>query len=254
MVRVACKDDRKSMNSDNLYKAFQKEVSAFDFSTKVAEVFDDMVERSIPGYHQILNNIDLLVQQFAQTNSSLYDLGCSTGNTLLHIFPHLKHFSLKVKAIDNSQAMLEKCKKKLLTLTNPSMDLSFECQNIENILIKQASIVILNFTLQFIAPQNRHIVLKNIFEGLQTKGILILSEKICFHNTTLQKHITQLHHQFKKQQGYSQLEISQKRSALENVLIPDTYLTLCKRLKKAGFIHFTVHFQQLNFVSLVAFK
>ncbi len=239
---------------DNIYKKQHNSVAFFEFNQEVVEVFDDMIERSVPGYRSLLHQIGLLANQFAQPNNHIYDLGCSTGNTLAYLLPALSDIHSHIFAIDSSIDMINQCKQRFDPSNNAINTLNFLHQTIEETPIEQATVVILNFTLQFIPPPQRTHVLSQIYQGLQPGGILVVSEKICFDHPQIQEHMTKLHHRFKSQQGYSKLEISQKRAALENVLIPETQDQLQKRLSEAGFTNIAQHFQQINFVSWVAFK
>ena len=90
--------------------------------------------------------------------------------------------------------------------------------------------------------------------GLVDQGVLILSEKIQFSDERSEQLFVDLHHDFKRGNGYSDLEISQKRDALEHVLIPETIEAHRERLLAAGFSRVETWFQCFNFVSLVAFR
>lgn len=226
----------------------------FVFDENVAEVFEDMINRSVPGYATIVSMIGLLARQYCMAGSTVYDLGCSLGAASLAILDQVPHDDYKLVAVDNSAAMIERCRKTLTTGDSNSPAVEIRCQDIQNSEIANASIVVLNFTLQFIAVEDRAALLKRIYQGMQPGGILILSEKIRFPDAKLDKLFIDTYHTFKQKMGYSQLEISQKRSALENVLIPETIAAHKERARAAGFDTIDVWFQCFNFASLVAFK
>jgi tRNA (cmo5U34)-methyltransferase len=159
----------------------------------------------------------------------------------------------KIIAVDNSQAMIEQLETNLADDTG-NIDVEFVCADIRDFPIENASVVVLNFTLQFIPIEDRLKFLKKIYSGLLPGGILIVSEKLKFEDTRQQELQTQLHHTFKKAHGYSELEVSQKRSALENVLLAETLLTHQQRLNKAGFSSAEAWFQYFNFASIIALK
>lgn len=241
-------------HKDKLYQKPRKKVEAFRFTEEVVQVFDDMIQRSVPGYNDLLNHIGLLTKQHVQDQSHVYDLGCSTGNSLLAIMPHISALKIDLFGVDTSEAMLKTCQERIQPLLTPSLSFHPCMQSLTETTISNAAAVIMNFTLQFVPPDQRNQVLQNIHQGLNPGGILILSEKVQFKDSAQQERFTDWHHAFKKQQGYSQLEISQKRAALENVLISDTQEQLIQRFSQAGFSNVWTFFQQLQFVSMVAIK
>lgn len=238
------------MKKDSIFAKPMPFIKQFSFDSKVADVFPDMIKRSVPGYQQILHSISLFAHQFAQANSNIYDLGCSHGAAILAVSENLPFDNCKIIGVDNSKAMLDHCKKNLANLQN----LELVCDDIENVKIENASIVILNFTMQFLPVKKRLLLLKNIYQGLNKGGILIISEKIKFNNLEFNNLMQLIHQSFKLANGYSSLEVSQKRTALENVLIADSLPTLKKRLNQAGFVNNSLWFQYLNFCSIIAIK
>ncbi len=243
----------KPSNKDTLYASPLESISAFNFDEAVANVFPDMIQRSVPGYQTIISAIGLLAERYVQKNSVCYDLGCSLGAATFSMRHQISIRDCKIISVDNSPAMIEQCKKNLKQ-DNASIDVEFLCTDIRNIAIEDASVVVLNFTLQFIPIEQRLAFLKKIYQGLLPGGILILSEKLKFRDEQQQLLHIELHHLFKKNQGYSDLEISQKRSALENVLLAETFSTHQQRLFKAGFSSAEVWFQYFNFASLIVLK
>jgi len=237
---------------DSLF-ASKKHPGDFVFDDKVATVFNDMINRSIPGYSTIVSMIAVLANKYCQDNTTIYDLGCSLGAASLAIASQLNCRNCKIVAVDSSQAMVEKFQQQL---TRDEIDTAIElrCEDILTTKISNASVVVLNFTLQFIPISQRAELLQQIHEGMEPGGILILSEKIRFPDQALDELFVEVYHSFKEKMGYSKLEISQKRTALENILIPEPIDTHVRRLKKAGFTNTDVWFQCFNFASLVAFK
>lgn len=242
-----------SINKDNLYASPIASVSSFKFDESVVNVFPDMIQRSVPGYPAIVSAIGLLAGRYAQEHSLCYDLGCSLGAATLSMRHQILTKHCKIIAVDNSESMVQQFKHNL-TLDSGSIDVDILCADIRDITIENASVVVLNFTLQFIPIEDRLVFLKKIYQGLLPGGILILSEKLRFEDARQQALQTDLHHTFKKAQGYSDLEISQKRSALENVLLAETFSTHQQRLNHAGFSSAEVWFQYFNFASMIALK
>lgn len=226
----------------------------FVFDEKVARVFDDMINRSVPGYSTIIAMIGVLAERYCQENSVIYDLGCSLGGATLAAALRLQSKDYSIVAVDNSPAMIDHLQQKLATTPDLSKRIECRCEDILDTPINEASIVVLNFTLQFIPPQARNDLIARIYAGMRAGGILIISEKIVFPDEKLNRLFIDLYHSFKENMGYSKLEISQKRAALENVLIPESIDAHRNRLTLAGFESVDVWFQCFNFASMVAFK
>lgn len=235
---------------DNLFNA-NIDIADFRFDKEVVEVFDDMVRRSVPGYDSMIQMIGLIARMYGQDNTNYYDLGSSTGAISLAIALNNKHQKNTFFAIDNSEEMVSKCKQNLESKID---NLQATCADINQIQIENASIVVLNLTLQFIDVKDRSNLIKKIYEGLNPGGVLIISEKIHFEDKETQDQITNLHIDFKKENGYSELEIANKRQAIENVLITDTKAIHIERLKDSGFKDTSCFFQCLNFVSFLSVK
>jgi len=227
------------------------DIADFRFDKKVVKVFDDMVRRSVPGYDSMIQMVGLVARMYGQDNTNYYDLGASTGAISLAISLNNKHKNNQFIAIDNSAEMVRKCQ---ANLEKEIENLKVLCADINDTDISNASIVVLNLTLQFIDVDARLALLKKIYNGLNPGGVLIISEKIHFDDTETQNHITKLHIDFKRENGYSELEIANKRQAIENVMITETKKTHITRLKDCGFIEASCYFQCLNFVSFLSVK
>jgi tRNA (cmo5U34)-methyltransferase len=223
----------------------------FTFNEDVANVFDDMVRRSVPGYQSMIEMISLMVKNYGQDNTNYYDLGASTGATAIALGLNNPHQNNRIIAVDNSSEMIKKCAK---NLTGKIKKFDVICADIENIEINNASVVALNLTLQFIKPEQRQALIDKIYQRLNQGGVLIVSEKIHFNNPQKQAEITQLHLDFKRANGYSEMEIAAKRQSIENVLITDDKQTHFARFHHAGFKNSLCHFQCLNFASFLAIK
>lgn len=242
---------REKPRRDNLF-ASADAVGDFVFDDKVADVFDDMVNRSIPGYGTILSMIGVLAAKYVLPGSNVYDLGCSLGGASFAMASSITTENCTIHALDNSAAMIERLK---LRLEEQSSGLiAPRCADILQCEIENASIVVLNFTLQFVAPADRQELIDKIYQGLNPGGILIISEKIIAPDPELNELLIELYHKFKENMGYSKLEISQKRTALENVLIPETLEQHRARITSSGFRTFEAWFQCFNFASMIAFK
>ena len=226
----------------------------FVFDDKVAEVFEDMINRSVPGYSTIVAMIGVLAERYCRPGTRVFDLGCSLGGASFAVAQSVSHDDYDIVAVDNSPAMIERLAGRVSEGKFGHDRIDCRLEDVRQCQIEQASVVILNFTLQFIDPASRQQLIERVYSGMVEGGILILSEKIQFPDPTLNELCIDLYHGFKESMGYSKLEISQKRTALENVLIPETLDDHRQRLTRAGFNTMDVWFQCFNFASIVAFK
>jgi tRNA (cmo5U34)-methyltransferase len=240
---------------DRLFDTDIQNIGDFVFDDRVVRVFPDMINRSVPGYSLVVPMIGLLARQYAQDHSNLYDLGCSLGAASLAMRAAVRARNARIWAVDNSADMIRQFSATLEEQDGAGSPAIHPLhQDILETRIEDASVVVLNFTLQFVDPSKREGLLKKIVEGLNPGGILILSEKIRFDDLQEQALQVHWHHQFKRAQGYSDLEIARKRDALENVLTPESMQQHRNRLRSAGFTDVYQWFQGFNFVSMVAFR
>ena len=241
-------------HQDNLFAHPLGTVHSFVFDKAVVDVFPDMIRRSVPGYETILAHCGELASRYVQSGSHCYDLGCSLGASTLAMRTRIEdHHNTKIIAVDNSAAMLNKCTTMLASVPS-TISTELLNQDICDTKIENASMVVMNFTLQFIPMPQRVPLLEKIYAGLNPGGCLVISEKLHFEPPSLNTLLSDLHHQFKRAQGYSDLEISQKRDSIENVLIPETLDAHIQRLRACGFQSASPWFQCFNFCSLVAIK
>jgi len=240
------------MKPDKIY-AEQKQVVDFAFDEAVTDVFPDMIRRSVPGYETVISLLGVLAQQYAQENTRIYDLGSSLGASTLSMYSQIRSKNIKHICVDNSEAMVKRSQSRLARHM-PNADLTILCEDIQKTEITNASVVVINFTLQFLSPKSRLSLVQKIYEGLLPGGVLILSEKLVFEDATEGQNQIDWHHSFKRANGYSDMEVSQKRASLENVMIPDSIETHQTRLNDAGFDHSYQWFQAFNFASLIALK
>jgi len=236
-------------NKDQVFAKPLSDVGAFEFNENVARVFQDMISRSVPGYELLLRMIGLYASVFVQDHSNVYDLGCSLGEVSRIVEQQTRHLDCNIIAVDNSPSMIGQCKQQ-----GESRKIQWICDDIQNIEICNASMIALNLTLLFIEPNKRQTLISSIAQGLNPGGVLVLSEKVLLEEGLENERMVQLHQAFKKTQGYSDLEISQKRTALENVLVPDQQSMHYQRLKEAGFSEIYLCFRCFNFVSYLAIK
>jgi len=241
------------MKKDDIFKSC-KYSSAFKFDESVADVFEDMLNRSIPLYYTMQHLILKFSEAYSSTNDLIVDLGCSHGFTCLQLAANLKR---RIIGIDSSRPMIEKAVSNL-TLRNDIKG-SVEFMNLEIspetiCRFNDAKVFILSLTLQFIIPQNREEIINTIFFNLKNNGILILIEKTTLPHSVLNETFINFYHDFKESNGYSKTEIASKRKSIENVLIPFSLEKNVDMLYQAGFREVTTFVQWLNFSGIIAIK
>nr|WP_298413657.1 carboxy-S-adenosyl-L-methionine synthase CmoA [uncultured Halomonas sp.] len=228
-------------------------VASFSFDERVVACFPDMIRRSVPGYGQILGMLGIIAERHLRQGGHVYDLGCSLGAVGLALAGRLPPEAFTLTGVDLSPAMVERAR---ATLGDecPTHQIEIMEGDIRHIQYQPAAMIVLNFTLQFLPPRDRDAVIGKLFEALEPGGVLVLSEKIVAADEQENAWLVERYHDFKRANGYSDLEISQKRTALENVLVPDTLDAHHARLLQAGFARTSTWFQYLNFASMIAFK
>ena len=232
-------------------KVFNKSITKqFEFDEEVASVFDDMLNRSVPFYKEMQRLSISFASNFLEENDTVYDLGCSTASTLIELAQYSKK-KLKLKGIDNSEAMLNRARKKAKAF---GVDIEFFNDDIFNVEFANAKLILSNYTLQFIRPLQREKLVQKIYDSLEEQGVFIFSEKLISTNKILSKQSIDEYYTFKQTQGYSKFEISQKREALENVLVPYSEDENKKMILDAGFSHCETIFKWVNFATFIAIK
>lgn len=240
-------------DKDTLYSSPLAEIADFKFDHAVANVFADMINRSVPGYGLVVDQIGVLARHYAQPGSRLYDLGCSLGAATLSMRHRVTAEQCEIIAIDNAAAMVERCRE-YLDKDAARLPVQTLCRDLRDVEISNASVVVMNYTLQFIPVEERAAILQRIYRGLLPGGVLILAEKVIDVSLSQEQLFQELHADFKRAQGYSDIEISQKRSSLENVLVSESLQTHQQRLESTGFRQSAVWFHCYNFAALLAIK
>lgn len=239
------------MNHDNVFGKPQRFVDQFSFNDTVANVFSDMISRSVPGYELTLEMLGVISRHYSQADTYCYDIGSSLGASTFALAKGAVN-GCQIVGIDNSEAMHNRAN--ALLLDTDFSNLSYLLADAQGVDYQTASVISSNFTLQFIPMKDRAALLNKIYQALVPDGVFVLSEKIDFENPKHSNTQIDLYHDFKLGRGYSQLEVAQKRTALENVLIPETLEAHKQRLLEIGFRDVMPWFQCFNFCSLIAFK
>lgn len=241
------------MSRDEIYAAGGPNAGPFEFNEAIARVFPDMLRRSIPGYAETIRAIGALAARTVVPGTQCFDLGCSLGAAALAMQKAIAGPGCRIVAVDNAPAMIERCRAMVAAEADPDgPEVAVVEGDVRRVEIAQASMVVMNYTLQFLPVEERAGMLEKIGDGMLPGGLLVLSEKVVDRDPAIEKLLVELHHDFKRRNAYSDLEISRKRAALENVLIPETVGAHRERLAKAGFRHSGVWLRYFNFVSIVA--
>jgi tRNA (cmo5U34)-methyltransferase len=228
-------------------------VADFSFGEKVASVFDDMLDRSVPFYQEMQRMIGEMASDFGVAGTNIYDLGCSTGNTLLNLDRCVAP-DVRFIGVDYSEEMLKRCRQKLAQATFRH-DCELVCSDLnQGVSIRNASMVLMVLTLQFVRPLHRDALIKTVLEGLNENGCLILVEKVLGEDSVFNRLFIKYYYDLKKRHGYSEMEIAKKREALENVLVPYKLMENREMLLRAGFRYTDVFFKWYNFCGVIAVK
>ncbi|MBA2407555.1 MAG: carboxy-S-adenosyl-L-methionine synthase CmoA [Chitinophagales bacterium] len=240
-------------NKDEVFKDPSTEVEDFRFGKRVVAVFDDMVSRSVPFYEEMQRMMAEMAKDFAVENTNVYDLGCSTGTTLLGLDPELSE-KVRFVGIDNSEEMVQQCRQNFdkAGITRPFEIIASDLN--KGILIENASVVVMCLTLQFIRPLYREQLVADICRQINENGCFIMVEKVLGEDSLLNRLFIKYYYDMKRRHHYSEMEISQKREALENVLIPYRLSENIELLHRSGFRYAEVFFKWYNFAGLIAVK
>ncbi len=241
------------MSKDDIFKSTDAGPGTFEFNDSVAEVFTDMLKRSVPGYEASLEAIAILARRYGRAGTRCYDLGCSLGASTLAMRRNIVEPDCEIVAVDLSPAMIDRCRK-IVDADDTDLPVSIRVEDVRDVAIEHASLVVLNYTLQFVPVNDRSRLVRRIYDGLIDGGVLILSEKVVDEDPAIEGLLIELHHEFKSANAYSDLEIARKRMALEEVLIPESTATHLERLADAGFNHRSVWLKHFNFVSILAIR
>lgn len=243
------------MSKDEIYANSDNGDRPFRFNAAVADVFPDMLRRSIPGYAASIEAISSLAARYVSADSTCYDLGCSLGAATLAMRAGINASGCRIIAVDNAAAMVERCRDIVATDSGQQQtSVDVRQADIQDTEIENASMVVMNYTLQFLDVSARGEIVQRIYDGLLPGGLFLLSEKVVDEDAHMEDLLVDLHHEHKRRNDYSQLEISRKRAALENVLLPESVGVHRARLATAGFAHSAVWLRYFNFVSIVAIK
>lgn len=244
------------MTEDTIFKT-EDGSEPFRFNDAVARVFPDMLRRSIPGYAASIEAIGSLAARYVRAGTNAYDLGCSLGAATLAMRQGIVEPACRIVAVDAAPAMIERCREAVAEddrLYGRETEVDVVESDIRDAEIANASMVVLNYTLQFVPTRDRDALLGRVFDGLNEGGLLVLSEKVLDEDEHMERLLVELHHEHKRRENYSALEVARKRAALENVLVPETVTEHKTRLQTIGFSRSAVWLRYFNFVSIIAIR
>jgi tRNA (cmo5U34)-methyltransferase len=228
-------------------------VNDFDFGEETAAVFDDMLLRSIPQYEELQRMIGDLAASFAEPDTRVYDLGCSTGNTLATLSEAIPA-PVSLIGVDYSAPMLERARKRLGRLVDDGRLELHKADLNQGIDLTNASVVVLNLTLQFVRPLRRDQLIRSICRGVNANGCIILVEKVLGNDSLFNRTYIKLYYEMKRRNGYTETEIAQKREALENILVPYRVDENFELLRRNGFDQVDMFFKWYNFCGIIGVK
>ena len=241
------------MGKDRIFNHPQDRIPPFEFNDRVVAVFEDMIHRSVPFYSEIVRRQVQLTARFYKEQTRIYDLGCSHGNLGIGLLDLLSDKPFELIAVDNSRPMIEKYQSRLDKMGGVR-SIELKCEDILEVPISNASVVILNLTMQFLKPQKRDALIASVCEGLIPGGVLLITEKVVHEDEYLDELQQAFYYRYKMENGYSKMEISQKRDALEKVMIPDSVEVHEDRFTRSGFRTFDLWLKWFNFAAWVCRK
>ncbi|MBY6204626.1 carboxy-S-adenosyl-L-methionine synthase CmoA [Halomonas denitrificans] len=244
---------RDEIYREGIYRNEDRPAAPFEFSEAVVKVFPDMIERSVPGYRELLEHTGLLVGRAVRPGTRIYDLGCSLGAATLAARRAVHVEDVQIVAVDRSPDMVTRCRE-VIAADNSRVPVEVVEGDVCDLPIENASMVLVYYTLQFLPLAERDALVQRIHDALVPGGVLVLAEKLAFEPPERQAWLDTHHHDFKRSQGYSDLEIARKRQALDNVLVPETRQQHHARLEAAGFTTVVDWFQCFNFAAIAAVR
>ena len=241
------------MAKDTIYASSNVKTGPFEFNEAVARVFPDMLRRSIPGYEATIECIGSLAERYVTPASNCYDLGCSLGAATLAMRHMIRFEDCRIIAVDNAPAMVERCQS-LVDSDDAKIPVDVRLADVMDVSIEKASMVVMNYTLQFLPAAKRQALIDRIWAGMLPGGVFVLSEKVIDEDPVIESLLVDLHLEHKRRNDYSAMAIARKRTALENVLVPESLETHRNRLRQAGFTHIGTWQRHFNFLSIVAIR
>jgi tRNA (cmo5U34)-methyltransferase len=244
------------MKRDRIFRGTAGQVKGFEFNDEVAEVFDDMIRRSVPFYLEQQAMIKEIGKKFWIPGTDVYDLGCATATTLINLCREIAEPASFI-GYDSSLPMLERAKRKIKENgLEDRVKMRYGDLNgdLSGLPLENASVVTMCWTLQFIRPLRRDSLVRWVYDGTVEGGAFVVTEKVHTSNTDMNRFFIDFYSDFKRRNGYSGQEILRKREALESVLIPYRIDENLEMIRRNGWEIVETFFQWYNFAGFLCVK
>ena len=219
------------------------------FSGDTVKNFEEHIKRSIPYYEDGHKLVENLSDFFIKDDSTIYELGSSTGKLSYNLAKKHQHRNAKFKAIEIEKDMVKEAKKRY-----SQKNLEFICDDVVTVELEKSDFIISYYTTQFIHPKFRQNLIDKIYNSLEWGGAFVMFEKVRANDARFQDIISTLYMEYKLKNGYSADEIVSKQRSLKGILEPFSSEANKDMLKRAGFVDILSIFKYLNFEGILAIK
>ena len=217
------------------------------------EGFDEHIEKSIRGYSNLLEDVISLSRYFVEDDTTVVDIGCSTGKLTKAMIDYNKDHSNNADwiGVEIADGFIDDLKKRKIELNSHNVE--FLMEDIRDYQFKNCSLVTSIFTLQFMPKKDRKEVIRNIYEGLNEGGAFIFSEKTVCENALVQDMITFNYYDYKRK-TFTTDDIMDKERTLRHMMKPNTWDEITDMLVRAGFSSIQPFWRNHAFVGAIAIK
>lgn len=230
VVRLLSVEQRSGVTS--VGDGISVDASRWTFDGTVANTFDAHVARSVPLYRESHQLALDLSDYFVKTESLVYDIGCSTGSLTRLLFEKNRDKTTSIVGIDPVAEMIDFARSQH-TAGSPSPE--FVCDDVVTMTLSRSDYVVMFYTLQFIHPAVRQLVVDKIYSSLNWGGALVLFEKVRAPDARFQDLATGLYVEYKLRNGFELGETAAKTRSLKGVLEPFSSQGNLDLLRRAGF-------------------
>ena len=239
--------DNKLKNTGNNIIAEQ---AGWSFGGDVANKFDDHVEKSIPLYdigHELIAKLSFF---FLTEGSNCYEIGCSTAKLTKLLADSHDGRKVNILAIDKEKAMITQGRKRC----NKNENIKFLNIDILEAEFEKSDLIISYYTIQFIHPKFRQILIDKIYQSLNWGGAFIIFEKVRAPDARFQDIMSSIYTDYKLENGFTPDEIISKSRSLKSVLEPFTIQGNLDMFTRAGFVDILTIFKYVCFQGFLAIK
>lgn len=228
-------------------------VGSWTFDAEVADVFSDMLKRSIPNYEIMRELVFDIAVRTTPADSYVVDLGCSNGESLAPLVRHLGERNRYI-GVDASEPMVAAARERFREEINKNLveiqqlDLRVDYPKVN------AGVTLSILTLQFVPINYRQLLCHKIYASTLQRGVFLLVEKVIGETDHIDNLMIRWYEEKKARSGYSSLEIAEKRKSLEGVLVPLKPSWNLQLLREAGFRKIDCFWRCMNFAGWIAVK